>query len=123
MGKPKRNKMQIDKPLTVNNVVVDSWSFQIDSTSPDHPMSSQPLVANDIIPSPQVNLSRKILGADTILRKIKKKASNKHLTAKAKRRQKKGLSKALMNIEKTEVKIAKMTDKISLKKKIKNIWG
>ncbi|CAG8672265.1 12671_t:CDS:2 [Dentiscutata erythropus] len=109
--------MQIDKPLTTNNDEVDSWSFQINPTSQDHPISSQPLV------SPQARLSRKILGADTILRKIKKKTSSKHLTAKAKRRQKKGLSRALMNIEKAEVKIAKVTDRVTLKKKIKNIWG
>ncbi|CAG8697380.1 17503_t:CDS:2 [Cetraspora pellucida] len=114
--------MQIDKPLTANNVMVDSLSFSISSTSSDHPMLSQALVATDLS-SPQANLTRKILGADTILRKIKKKTSNKHPTAKAKRRQKKGLSRALMNIEKEEVKVAKMTDRIALKRKIKNIWG
>ncbi|CAG8777399.1 7411_t:CDS:2 [Racocetra persica] len=114
--------MQLDKPLTNNNMMVDSLLFPISPTSPDHLMLSQPLVATNIS-SPQANLSRKILGADTILRKIKKKASSKHLTAKAKRRQKKGLSRALMNIEKEEVKMAKMTDRVTLKRKIKNIWG
>ncbi|CAG8515025.1 9390_t:CDS:2 [Scutellospora calospora] len=105
--------MQIDKPLTTNNIIVDSLSFSISSHSQ----------ATDDNSSSRTHHLRKFHGADTILRRIKKKAPNKHLTAKAKRRQTKGLRRALMNIEKEEVKIAKISDKITLKKKIKNIWG
>ncbi|CAI2170232.1 10284_t:CDS:2 [Funneliformis geosporum] len=112
MGKPKRNRMQIDneptssisKPANVDNDKSSLSSPENKSIGPHAVIATQ---------------LRTKQGADKLLHKIKNK--QKILRTKAKKRQEKGIKRALIIREKVEVKIEKALDKLNKKRHLKSI--
>jgi hypothetical protein len=70
--------------------------------------------------NPCTGNSVKLQDSNSLLRKIKKKP--KTLGTKAKKRQEKGIKRALIVKEKEEIKIAKSFEKLNKKKHMKSIW-
>ncbi|RIA99642.1 hypothetical protein C1645_869848 [Glomus cerebriforme] len=100
MGKPKRNRMQMqidNEPTPPKSMNVDKWSLS----------------------SPGIKSINSRAEADSLLHKIKKKP--KTLRAKAKKRREQGINRALVIKEKVEIKIAKSLEKLNKKKRLKSI--